>query len=291
MCHNIKRVFLKIQINAIKNYAKNNGLNYILQAKPVQMKKLSVSDIFISLNSFFYKMTDAENLLLPNELHNTKMGKAFVDVIPKLEAKDYEQAFVFDQSGNLIARSKTKRKFGFNFSKDDSIKIEQLGTKNVMMGMIHKHPNEVTFSYLDLVEFHRAKYVVTMAKTPKGYAFLQKNKELTEDYIDLLEDLYMDVDAVGIKLSKGNYSRLEDAAIYNKIQNQQYIKLAQKMNMKYDYKPGDTVLNENQQAIFNIKKIYKNFDKFLIENGWMENAVKKFITQIDETSLDELCNL
>lgn len=280
---------MKIRTKTITNYVKISGLNNILQTKPVQIRKIQASDVFITLNSFFYKMTDAEKALLPKDLHNTKIGKAFVDVIPKLESKDYEQAFVFNQSGNLIARSKTKRKFGFNFSRKDEEKIVELGKNNTMMGMIHKHPNEVTFSYLDLTEFQRAKYTVSMAKTPKGYAFLQRNKPLSENYLDTLDDLYMDVDAVGIKLVKSDISRIEDAFIYNKIQNQQYIKLAQKMNLKYEYKPGDTILNETPQRIFNIKKIYKNFDKFLLEQGWNKRAVKRFITQVDKTPLEALC--
>lgn len=286
---------MNTSIEIIKNYTKACGVRNILQTKPIKLNNVNFeglkklhSDIFVCKNPYFHRMTTEENALIPEVLHNTKMGKAFVDIIPELESKDYEQAFVFDQNGSLIAKSCTKSKFGYNFSTEDSKTIYELGNNNVVMGLIHKHQNEVTLSKLDLEEFYYSKYKIMMAKTPKGYAYVQRNKEIGKNFMLTLNKLYLYIDAVGIKLAKGCGNKLVNCEIYNQTQHTQYIKLAKIFGLGYEYRPGDSILNENPNNIFDLKKDYRNIRETLINEGWRKEDFDEFLNLVKKTPMEKI---
>lgn len=286
---------MTVSIQTIKNYAKACGVKNILQTKPVKLSNVNFeglkqlhSDTFIYKNPYYFKMTAEEKALIPKVLHNTKMGKAFVSVIPELHSKNYEQAFVFGKNGELIAKSNTKKKFSFDFSAEDSRKLNVLGNIGVKMGMIHNHPNEFTFSKIDLEDFYYSKCTTMMAKTPKGYAYIQRDKNLGERFITTLNKLYLYIDAVGIKLLKGHRNNLENCEIYNQAQHTQYSKLAKRFGLRYEYRPGDSILNEYPKNIFNLKKEYKKIRRTLVDEGWRKEDAKEFIHLIKKTPMENI---
>lgn len=284
---------MTIKNNIISSYLRLNNVEHIIQTQPtkfqgVNTKRVRQSDAYISSNPYYCKMSKAENSILPRQLHNTKLGKAFALVIPELESKPYEQAFIFDLSGKLIAKSITKLRYGFNFSMKDSRNIINLGQQNVKMGMIHKHINEVTFSYQDLTEFQRGNFKITMAKTPNGFAYLERDKTLDKSYLTALEKKYTDIDAVGLKLAKGNKSPVENIHLYNEMQNKKYKEFAQQMGINYEFKPGGQVLKEKAQDVPNIKDIYKNFSEVLFQNGYSKSRIKNFYEMVNNIPLETL---
>lgn len=123
---------MAVNIQTITNYAKACGVKHILQTKPFKLPNANFEglqvlggDIFIYKNPYWCKMTAEEKALIPEFLHNTKMGKAFAKVIPSFRNLGYEKAYVFDNYGKLMAKSGTRNHATCAINQEDSRRIKE----------------------------------------------------------------------------------------------------------------------------------------------------------------------
>lgn len=250
-------------------------------------------------NSHFCQLSDAENAQLPKELQNTKLGKAFVGSNEKVKGLDYEQSFVFDENGNLLAKSTLNNEFTTKIVGQDLEVVQKCIKNNTPMGHFHQHPYETTFSATDTLNnfitppniCSRPPYSTMYVKTPNGYAFLQRTKPSTQEEFDYAVKLAEKELLAEIKLARSVDTNHEIVHQLNIFKDKQYKKYASDFKHKYEYVTENFATPKNFQNILDYKGIYnnENLTKMLLSNGRCKNIdeVKVFLNEIDNASLEE----
>ncbi len=281
----------------IAKFAESSGVKFCL--KPPNLNnasfeglKILEKDVFTRLNPFFTKMTEAENALLPKELQNTKMGKAFAEKIPKIRYRETEEASIFRDNGKLIAKSSDDKALHSEFKPTDIENVQALSwLQGVDTGVLHNHLVEGTLSGLDSNMFFGLHNKVMMATLPSGgYAALSRTKSLVN--IDVSAEICKDIskfilnDAKAeIKLTRTN---LTNSEIFKKIdtfrdeQLKRFVKKHEEYGLKYEYKHGDKSLG----IIPDFKSVHQNVRSRFIEDGLTCEQADKALKEIDETPLE-----
>ena len=138
------------------------------------------NDVFTHSNPLFVKMTEAENALIPKELHNTKKGKKLAEIAEKIRYRKIEHSYFVDESGKVIAYQKIGKLEGLITSENIAI-IQQAKKNGHEISLIHNHPANSTLSSLDLGAFHVLELEHIMATTSSGgYASLSRGIPLNK---------------------------------------------------------------------------------------------------------------
>lgn len=243
-------------------------------------------------------MSEAENALLPKELHNTKMGKSFAGVIPEINGLNYEQAYVFAQDGKLIAKTNTQNGLAAAFTHQDMAEVQKCAENGIVMGMIHNHTYESTFSAADVLNIFvnnpeqcNASCNIIFAKTPNGYAALQRTKPAIKEEYDWAINLATNEELAQIKLARSCKTNQEIAKLHNEFKNEQYKRFAQKFDHKYEYVTKNFTTEQYLENIPDYKNCYtyENLKQGLLKNGMCENIeeVDDYLKWLDETPLKD----
>lgn len=299
---------MNLNIQSIATFAEKLRFKSLFQTKPAEFSRVNFgkskilkNDVFVHSNLFFCKMTDTENALLPKELHNTKMGKAFVDVILEIRNQKTESCFVVKEDGTIIAKTESKD-FGNAFmSRKDLNKLEKFKQKiNLEIGCIHNHTIPITLSSQDLITFLSYNQKILIATTPnEGYAAIYRTKPaniLTDRSV--MTDLYKmkyNEHYAGLKIFREN-SNLSNPEILEKMDNfydeqlKRFVKKHRQYEIEYEYKKVNLSSEKTNENIPDFRNMYsnENIKKTFIDADRTLDEMKEFLNEIDSKKLEDL---
>lgn len=252
----------------------------------------------------FVQMTEAENALIPEVLHNTKMGKSFAEKIPEIRNRQNEKGLVYKENGKLAAQTKNGADISANLEPTDIKKVNFLAhNKGIDLSVLHNHPMEGTLSASDLCTFFASHNKLMMATLPSGgYASLYRTKPMKNlsAFSEIIYDFRKLVQSEALaqmKSTRTNLSNSEAFKILDDFRNEQLNKLVtkhQEYGLKYEYKHGNVTSPQNCGIVPDLKGLCKEteneFKKEFINSGYTEKDAEEYLRKMDETPIEEYLN-